>query len=428
MAERSDRMAKTHIMLFKRRRIYHHKCLAPLFLAQLVFYWNLAIHLFDDMDATSAKSSRNKSSWNFRNESSEWCYPEKGIRKHPGLLFVKVPKTASSTLAGINIRIARNVGQRSMRKGFFVRNDPVCSHSFYHGRELLMQRESPHQLTWSFVRDPASRAQSAFYHFEVSRKGVWPTIGHLINYMSQESTSNFQFSYLATHPNPKQLLEPSQHSNEQLRMLVRDYILNEYDFLGIVERWTESLAAMILLWNLHIGDVIVLPSKLAGGYDDGRYQSAGCVKIQKIPIAKSEDDVRYLGSYLNTTFHQENQLDYQLYQLSNEMLDSTIQKLGSIRSVRQLPYFRARLMGRGNMTSQRRTAIGLIPDAGIPALIESLQLLTQTRLGMSSAKLNMFKHFLLKGARHGKTRRRLFSLLNLWKTKPGVSSEIARIA
>eukprot|EP00980_Cylindrotheca_fusiformis_P009661 scaffold2134_cov93-Cylindrotheca_fusiformis.AAC.23 len=84
------------------------------------------------------------------------------------------------------------------------------------------------------------------------------------------------------------------------------------------------------------------------------------------------------------------------------------------------------------MTSQRRTAIGLIPDAGIPALIESLQLLTQTRPGMSSAKLNMFKHFLLKGARHCKTRRRLFSLSKLWKTKRGVSSskirEIARIA
>ena len=53
--------------------------------------------------------------WPFRKTASEWCYQERQYDQqpsNPGLLFVKVPKTASSTLAGINIRIAHKVGQR----------------------------------------------------------------------------------------------------------------------------------------------------------------------------------------------------------------------------------------------------------------------------------------------------------------------------
>jgi hypothetical protein len=313
-------------------RSFYQQCLMALILLSLLLYWWLVVHFFDDLRIFANKTSRNVSSWTFRNETLEWCYQDGNSNQHPGLLFVKVPKTASSTLAGINIRIARKVGERTLPKGFFFNKNIICSHSFHHGRDLLLQKRA-NQLVWSFVRDPAVRAQSAFFHFQVSRKGVWPTIGHLINYMSEES-SNFQFLYLSKHTNPKQLLQIQHHDESSL---IREYVLNEYDFLGIVERWTESLAVMVLLWNLQVEDVIVLSSKLAGGYDDGRYQKAGCVKIQRPSVAQSKDDKTYLQSYLNTTFHQENTVDYELYAMADQRLTTTIQSLGveRVREVQQ---------------------------------------------------------------------------------------------
>lgn len=282
------------------------------------------ISFFDDLGAAKSTISRSSASWQIRNETSEWCYRDTGSNnQHPGLLFVKVPKTASSTLAGINVRIARKIGKRTMSKrSFFFKKNAICAHTVTHGRDLLVQKW-PNQLMWSFVRDPAARALSAFFHFQVSRKGVWPTMGHLINYMSEESC-NFQFLYLSTHSNPKRHLKLHQKAHDNPSTLIHQYVLQKYDFLGIVDRWTESLAAMVLLWNLKVEDVIVLPSKLAGGYDDGRYQNAGCVKIHEGSIG----DKSYFDSYLNTTFRQQNLLDYKLYELANQRLTSTIQKLG----------------------------------------------------------------------------------------------------
>mmetsp|Transcript_43659 Transcript_43659/g.105299 ORF Transcript_43659/g.105299 Transcript_43659/m.105299 type:complete len:421 (+) Transcript_43659:195-1457(+) len=315
--------------------------------------------LTDKDDIIAAKYS---TIWPFRKATSEWCYQER-IRhrsnqdfKYPGLLFVKVPKTASSTLAGINSRIAHKVGERILPKtsrsifgglrSMFLNlgsteeqeQQQVCSHARTHGRDMLLQRKSMRSrkpLLWSFVRDPAARVQSAFNHFEVSRKGVRPTLGHLISYTTEESSSNFQYKYLSTDTNPQFFLERNGDANASCDKIIQDQILKKYDFVGVVERWAESLAVMILLWNLQYSDVIVLPSKVAGGFDDGRFETAGnCKRIAQAgssSVTKSAEDEEYLESFWNTTFRAANEYDYRLYQMANEKLTKTIHALGHKR-------------------------------------------------------------------------------------------------
>jgi hypothetical protein len=154
----------------------------------------------------------------------------------------------------------------------------------------------------------------------------------MITYLQTKEASNFQFKYLATHPDPEQLLDNAPSSQERDSIIQR-VILQEYAFLGIVERWTESLAVLVILWGLNVDDVIVLSSKLAGGYDDGRYQTAGnCVKIQKADIqAFPQQDRDYLRNFLNTTFLQNNRFDFKLYRMANQRLTDTINTLGKMR-------------------------------------------------------------------------------------------------
>lgn len=277
-------------------------------------------------NATVAKS------WAIVSDSSkQWCRRAKN-EDTPGMIYVKVPKTGSSTLVGINIRIAQRVGQRISPQAYqwwpFHKNSPAtCSYTFRHGRTELLHRQEPY-LLWSFVRDPAARALSEFYHFEVSRRGRRPTDLWTKAYLNERR--NYQFLYLADHRDPKSLLQPTfprNHENDDSssseKSLIRRYILQPYHFIGLLERKFESLAVIKLLWDLEAEDLIVLSAKSSGGYDDGRFDGS-CTRIQQPPKPLSP----FLKSYIDDDFHQDN-LDYVLYEMINRTLDRTIQRLGA---------------------------------------------------------------------------------------------------
>ncbi|KAL3938578.1 MAG: hypothetical protein SGBAC_006538 [Bacillariaceae sp.] len=376
--------------------------LVPLYGNSTIFFQQLHIGTEERLlpGEGGVRTTNYSTIWPYRKRPYEWCYPlqQADKLKHPpGLLYVKIPKAASSTLAGINMRIAHRIGEQMLLKpsllsspfGSLLRSmklisseeeqQQVCSHTRTHGRDMLllqlqlsqgkqsnnnnMHSSTRKPLLWSFVRDPAARAQSAFYHFQVSRKGVTPTLGHLISYCSsEEASANFQFRYLSTDENPQSFLNTcttannnennhnNNNNNENVDdakascdKVIQDQILNQYDFVGVVERWAESLAVMILLWNLQHSDVIVLPSKVAGGFDDGRFQTAGNCKRIVAPsssssssspsssLAQFEEEQEYLESFWNSTFRATNEYDYRLYQMTNDKLTKTIHALGRKR-------------------------------------------------------------------------------------------------
>ena len=298
--------------------------------------------------------------WKYVN-NTQWCHscPETSSQassNSPGLIYMKIPKAASSTLVGINIRIARKVGARTLvlpspgttssqlfynffDSSWFTggssnrnNNNMICDHSKYHGRQHLLERSEKsnpnHNLIWTFLRLPQERAISSFYHFEVSRKGKLPTNMKLHQYL--QTQKNYEFKYIADHPDPDELINtltrsenPNdiRHQQQQVVAMVQDYVLNPYDFIGLVERMDESLAVMKLLWSNFVRDedLIVLKAKQSGKYDDGRSNNGTCIKIQK-PASSFNKKIPY---YVTDDFQNQN-YDYLLYDIVNKSLDYTI--------------------------------------------------------------------------------------------------------
>jgi len=89
-----------------------------------------------------------------------WCIPDRGS----GILYVKTPKTASSTATAITIQIAENVAQRESL-------DLRCKVWIMHN----MNRNPDRSIMWTTLRDPARRALSDLWAGVDNRLACGPT-------------------------------------------------------------------------------------------------------------------------------------------------------------------------------------------------------------------------------------------------------------
>lgn len=99
--------------------------------------------------------------------------------------------------------------------------------------------------------------------------------------------------------------------------------MDSLDFIAISERMEESLVVLQLLLGLDPMDVMVMPSKIAGGFEDFKYNrsSRGCQATKK-PI-----DIPEAHSYLQHNYTHSN-IDYLIYAAANRSLDRTIEWIG----------------------------------------------------------------------------------------------------
>ena len=210
-----------------------------------------------------------------------WCIPEKHQspkwikntkEKAFGLLFVKPYKVAASMGEGININIARHVGQRLMstkmkfetinqttsNQTLAVSNSqpiatskaPPCIHYNRHefsDHKNQGSRGSP-SLLWTMVRRPTDRDLSEVFFQHVSRKNVTSTDDHVIRILA--GIKNRQSRYLTpTWQSARKLdqaLAPHRHSAEAtaddetnratIAKIIKKDIIGYYDFIGVTER------------------------------------------------------------------------------------------------------------------------------------------------------------------------------------------------
>lgn len=264
--------------------------------------------------------------WNSIHTNYSWCIPQHSqwharhyIRKArdvskaqlvDGLVFVKTPKAASSTGAGISLRIAKQVGNRLYNTSCSV--NYTHPFAFFRGHAKRSPNKS---LLWTIVREPVERQLSAYSFFFLTRRGL--TTANITNTNITDFLTNSkggQFQYIATRKRKSEYLESA--SLKQRQDLVGN-LLQFYHFIAIAERMDESLVAMKMLFGLHHDDLIVLPSKV--GYD-----SHTCRRVEQIPITKE------LKEFLQTNFTVDN-IDYLLYNAANLSLDRTIKRLGRER-------------------------------------------------------------------------------------------------
>lgn len=244
-----------------------------------------------------------------------------------GLLYIKSHKASSSTCEGINAAIAHHVGGRTFS------DHVICEHYGRHefANAKIHGRKHPSKsLLWTFVRHPRTRDLSQVFHFRVSRQGLDPHKDTEILLEALRNQKSTQTKYLLSHYIQETFWDPQWVSQypRKIRKLLDRHILDQYDFIGLTERMTESLAVMTLLWDLDPKDVIVLSAKQS--HHNQSYDAGGnrhrCHKLQaptadNLPVA--------LSNYLNSSDYERGHADFLLYHEVQAKLDHTIQGLGA---------------------------------------------------------------------------------------------------
>jgi hypothetical protein len=309
-----------------------------------------------------------------------------------GMIYIKLYKASSSTCEGVARSIAHHVGtrywqhqqeqlrQRQRERGSSSRtntthrtpfkinkallyaityhkthhnsNNNTITHSNHHTHaptvmcrawtrhefadaRMHARRDLNHSLLWTFVRNPAARDLSHIFHFEIGRNGWTNMTSKQIQDLIQMHQKGRQTRYLVTRiaePTPLWPLHALRKNRTKVIQILNREIFQNYDFIGLTERMNESLACMVLLWNLRPQDVIVLNAKRSGGYDDGGGGNA-CTKIPKVPSPLDP----FLRDYL-TNRHPIMNADMLLYHAAIASLEMTMDALGRDKVLRMSQY------------------------------------------------------------------------------------------
>jgi len=256
----------------------------------------------------------------------------KNIQGQPskvGLLYIKNEKAASSTLASVAVRIAHAIAQRTnateTNKDGNVIDLKLCS---YRGISHLWStrtgefktRDHDQSFLWTFLKDPTRRQLSLFFYFYVdwddTHEYTTETFFQFMNKMDGKPIDG-QANKLNGRTIRKQL------KGTQNETIINEYIqqmINEMDFIGLVERMDESLVLLALMLDLPMSDVLSINSKLSGNYMI-QHRSQKCRRMgYSRPLLPGIQDYLQSAEWMNMT-----KIDNMLYAAVNRSIDHTIE-------------------------------------------------------------------------------------------------------
>jgi len=261
---------------------------------------------------------------------STWCIPAQhrgqGSRatrdgKWQGLLLVKVPKAASSTAAGVALRIG---------------NKTKCAVQWKHREGFHYANRSSQSFLFAPVRLPALRSISAIWFFMVTPLNISTSDSSIIRSLHTQrggktmGKGGYQYNYMSLvsvekksvwrPQEPTKVIHPVDLIHQKLQTLIQSY-----DFLMVVERMDESLTALALLTGLELGHVLVTSSKVAGKYQLIRVgrDKGKCIKNRKSFISSGVQSYFESDEWLAMNY-----ADEILYRAANISLDLTIDRIG----------------------------------------------------------------------------------------------------
>jgi hypothetical protein len=289
-----------------------------------------------------------------------WCIPatrpeENTFRdgKWQGLLLVKVPKAASSTTAGLTLRIANQTG---------------CAVQFEHREGIHYSKRHAESFLLGTVRQPAARAFSMAYFFIIAPLNITPTDPNIIRSVNRRlggrarGKGGYMSRYMSLRPIPPHSVwkrnEPNRVQNETLVMDFVQEIVNCYDFIMVVERMDESLTALALVTGLDLGSVLSTSAKVSGEYKLARAgkNEGRCSKQAKGKMSKGVKEYFETKKWLAMNY-----ADYVLYEAANRSLDLTIEQIGRDRFDLALADFR-RLKAKATQVCGEHAGLGCTGD------------------------------------------------------------------
>jgi hypothetical protein len=213
------------------------------------------------------------------------------------------------------------------------------------------KRDESASYLWTFVREPTKRTISQYFFDEVSRSKKEPHDSAFQLYLRNKQRKNHYLQEMS----PNAGLDLKSYNLDK----VTSQILELYDFIGIVERFDESLVVLKLLLGLEYRDILYLSAKSSGGHDDGvSYISSQGVKgitqlgwdpsgelnkgtcVYIVPSFVSPGMKKWLQS---STWQNQISGGNALYASAYHSLDQTIDRLGRILVAEQLAEFKRKL-------------------------------------------------------------------------------------
>jgi hypothetical protein len=307
--------------------------------------------------------------------TSEWCpasYTQSGDGDNAnhgertvggGVVLIKVPKSASSTVAGMVLHAA--AAEAATLPSRLSTSPPslACHVEWEHARAS----ESP-TLRWiddqgsgassnnsrpflllAPIRDPLSRALSDVYYHQVSlgsgaRKS--PQDSFVIRQLNRVQP-NFILQYISPHkvdavsislPSDNLSVQGFDHHHPPFR-IPRELVehvqsaVQLYDFWVVVDRFVESVVVLSNLTGTSWHQYMTMPSKVAGSY----YRSSPSKCVQLVPPVLTPRVLQHARDSWNAR----NLGDWLLYHVANASLDRTIDSIGRDWVVQQVHQVRA---------------------------------------------------------------------------------------
>ena len=255
-----------------------------------------------------------------------------------------VPRAASSTAAAVSLRISK---QHKMCQT--VEWKQASAQSF-------QNRSKTRSFLWTVVRDPADRAMSSIFFYDISRRRPKQKYNvSNVDFIHQLTSSTdlsrgatslgqggFQLRHTAMRETPPYRFwdanEPTRVRHPvALRNLVQETLM-KYDFVAVAERMDESLVALALLLGVPVTSVLVTASRVSSEhhYHLVRLPNNKVKCLPVVPAYINEGVQDFLNS---DQWRAANWGDYVLHRAAYISLDRTIAALGEERFTKALQEF-----------------------------------------------------------------------------------------
>lgn len=280
------------------------------------------------LSKTSAISMSPDEFQNFKIESKQFeifghpfpCLHKNNTEPGTGFRYIKVYKTASSTVAHIVKYIA---DKRGSCKEF---SNHAAAHEFsdLHGwRRTKNQHKS---FLFTFVREPTKRAVSDFFYTRVTQGGKDVNLSNFKEGCCRpqhelNGQSGFQLAYISTD---ERLPEYTfWHSDDPL-VVQKPYLLKQrvnnvfesYDFVGVSDRLNESLVALSFLLDLDLTEIVYVSYRESGSFEAINKK---CIKLVKAEVTPDIEEYLKTDEWKAITAG-----DKLLHRTANDALDNTI--------------------------------------------------------------------------------------------------------
>ena len=278
-----------------------------------------------------------------QSSSSNVC--PKSSRPKSYLRLIKVPKTGSSTLAGVVLRVARHYNASAK-----------CHHIT--GSAYYKQHRNPpsnHFLLTS-VRHPAKRALShIFFHASLiktplTKETALKSLKDLDGTGVQPSggRGGFQVHYISLDEIPENTVwnedHPTNVTNPDAIQAYIGRIFTKYDFIVVQDRWDESLVALSFVLGTELSDILQVGSSKINAHDATAYALDALDRHRSCVALQQKFSTPAMQSYLaSEEWRAMNYGDYLLYMAANASLDMTIQDIGLDRFQQRLDQYRITL-------------------------------------------------------------------------------------